>query len=83
MKTYSPTEFKLLKMIPKDGKRTTTEKLMHRFYYGRVTPRHGRVYIANSMRSLIDQVIANKETFRIKRTPKGGQRKIEYWYVKN
>lgn len=78
-KTFSPTEEKLLRIFPRDGQRVTTEKLTKIYYRGKEIPRYGQIYIANTMRGLVSRVNPRRDGFKIKRTPKSGPRKIQFW----
>lgn len=78
---YSPTEAALLKLLPANGDRITTKELAEKFYkkQKRDMPFHGRVYIANAMRSLAMKASKNREKFKLKRTPKAGPHEIHFW----
>jgi hypothetical protein len=74
---YSPTEERLLQLLPRSGQRVTTKTLVERYYKDRKKPFHGYVYIGNAMRSLTVKVTKNREPFKLKRTK--GERPIQYW----
>ena len=74
---YSPTEERLLQLLPRGGQPVTTRTLVDRFYKDRKKPFHGYVYIGNAMRTLTRKVSRNREPFKLKRTK--GERPIQYW----
>ena len=78
---YSPTESALLEILPSNGDRITVKELAEKYYKKkkRAMPFHGRIFIANSVRSLSEKVKRNREKFRVKRTPKIGPHGIEVW----
>lgn len=76
---YSPTEERLLKLIPRFGEKITTKALAKRFYRNREMPEHGQIYIANAMRSLGRKLVRNREKFKLMRTPQSGPREIQFW----
>jgi hypothetical protein len=73
---YSPTEERLLELLPRDGKHITTKQLTAKFYKGRIAPYHAQVYVGNAMRTLIDKTTKNREKFKLKRQ---GTREIQFW----
>ena len=76
---YSPTEARLLKLLPHNGQRITTKQLTAKFYRNRDMPVHGQIYIANSLRMLANKIAQNREKFKLKRTPKIGPHDVEFW----
>jgi hypothetical protein len=76
---YNRTEERLLKIIPQDGQRITTDALTKKFYQlgRRDVPKNGQQMIANAMRSLADKVKKNREAFKLKRTAE--QRPTQFW----
>jgi hypothetical protein len=63
---YSPTEARLLDLIPDNGKTVTIRELIERFYKDQPVPHSAEVYIRASMNRLIVKVRANREKFKIK-----------------
>jgi hypothetical protein len=74
---YSPTEEELLKMLPTGGdKRISSNKLAERYYANRkkVMPRHGRIYINSSMRTLMEKARTNRVKIR-----RSDHKPYEFW----
>lgn len=78
---YSPTETALLELLPSNGDRISIKDLAEKFYKKKkqAMPYHGRIHIANSLRSLSEKAKRNREKFKIKRTQKIGPHSIEVW----
>jgi hypothetical protein len=74
---YSPTEERLLELIPRDGQQVDTHVLVDQFYKNRKKPFHAYVYIGNAMRTLVKKVNRNRESFKLKRTK--NERPVQYW----
>jgi hypothetical protein len=75
---YSPREKALFKGLPKDGKHTTTQKLV-KAVYKNSPPFHARTAVLVILRRLINKIEFNKEPFRIARTDGYGSKPIEVW----
>ena len=75
---YSPKEKALFKGLPKDGKHTTTQKLVKAVYKDN-PPFHARTAVLVILRRLIDKVNFNNEPFQIMRTDSSGSLPIEVW----
>lgn len=73
---YSPTEARLLDLIPDKGKAVTIRELIDLFYKGQEAPYSAEVYIRASMRNLIAKVKANREKFKIRQSD---TRPTTYW----
>ena len=58
---YSPTEERLLKMLPHPPNRITVNELTKLYYkkLGKAMPFHGRIYISSSMRRLMAKAKVN------------------------
>ena len=75
--TYSPTETKLLKMIPHGpNKSIDSVALANALYKGLDMPFYGKVYVNTTMRHLIEKVKANREPFKVMSSK---TRPIEFW----
>lgn len=79
---YSPTEKRLLELLPANGRRVSTRQLADQLYKDTVQPWHAGIIVGTGMRSLIRKVTHNREPFRIKKTPRDGPNPIEFWREK-
>lgn len=52
MNNLSPSEERLLGLLPRDGQRVTTKDLLKKFYRGRVVPENGQIVISGIVRKL-------------------------------
>lgn len=78
---YSKKEQTLFKLLPQDGKRITSVKLLKglaRKANGSL-PFHARTSLVGAMRSLIEKVDRNREPFRVKKSDRAGPNPIEFW----
>lgn len=81
--SYSPSEVSLLKLLPDDGRRVSSEELTRHHYRGeRSRPFHARKAVVAVMSSLIVKVKQNREPFIIKRTDRSGPHPIQFWKEK-
>lgn len=76
MPDYTSKEERLLKLIPRNGERISTDVLTKKFYQ-RDIPANGQQMVTNCMRSLVNKVKKNREGFKIKRTD--WERPIQFW----
>ncbi len=76
---YSSSEERIFALLPLNGKSIDTSELTRRFYRGKRIPMNGRVIVTGTLRKLIEKARANKEPFKIVRTPRAGPRPIEVW----
>lgn len=79
-KPYSKTERALFKMIPKDGDKISSAKMVAMKKriddWGVTFPRNN---VTVTMRSLMAKVRHNKEGFVIRQSPRRGPHPVEYW----
>jgi hypothetical protein len=79
---YSPSEQKLLNLIPLDGKRITTKELIARRYRGESLPFNAATITTGTLNSLIRKADHNRETFRVRKSGRKGPRPQEIWVEK-
>lgn len=78
---YSPTELKLLGLLPKGGGLVTSLELVESLYNGKA-PFNARQSIVGFMTSLIRKSDLNKEPYKITKTAPSGPHPTEYRKVK-
>jgi hypothetical protein len=76
---YSPSEKRLLDLIPRDGKRITTEELTKKRYAGESVPFNARMIVLGALTNLIRKVEYNREDFKIVKGIRKGPAPIEVW----
>jgi hypothetical protein len=76
---YSPTEEKLLGLLPKGGRPISSAELVEGLYQGRLRPFYARNNVVGAMTSLIEKVAINKESFNIQKSKQNGSNLMEYW----
>ena len=78
---YSKKERKLFSLLPQDGSRVDTHKLLKglaRKANG-IVPFHARTSLVGAMRSLIEKVDLNKEKFKVCKSERSGPNPSEFW----
>jgi hypothetical protein len=79
---YSARERSVFKLLPKDGKRITTNQLVKLYYKNDSRQLNANANIVGVIRSLIRKVDVNKEPFRIQKSARAGPHPLEYWLEK-
>jgi hypothetical protein len=79
---YSPAEERLLKLIPRNGRRITTDKLTAMQYQHRQKPFNADAIVRATLRSLMKKVEFNQERYRIVKGPQRGPHTSEIWSEK-
>ena len=76
---YNRTEERLLKIIPQNGQRITTDVITQKFYRlgKRDVPANGQQRVANAMRALATKIKKRREKFKLMRTDI--ERPIQFW----
>lgn len=74
---YSPAELKLLTLIKQSSGPVSSEELAKQ-HYGKYAPYHARKAVVSFMDSLIKKAKANREPFKIVKSPRNGPHPIEY-----
>lgn len=75
---FSPSEERILSLLPQGGERITTEALA-RLYYGRAIPFNGRIIVAGLVRNLERKTTLMKDPTRVRRTRRAGPHPIQVW----
>jgi hypothetical protein len=76
----SPSEERLLGLLPRDGQRVSTKDLLKKFYRGRVVPQHGQIVISGLVRSLVQKTRTSE--VRVCRSRRAGPRPVKVWTEK-
>ena len=79
---YSPTEEKLLGLLPPRGGPITSEELAEKLYPPGEAPFNARASVRAMMKNLIRKVEHNKEDFRIAQADRSGPNPMSYWKEK-
>ena len=77
----SPSELRLLILIPEDGARVTTAVLLRK-YFGDHIPYHGRTIITGLIRGLVKKTELLDGAFRVFASERAGPKPIEVWVEK-
>lgn len=78
---YSPAERALFELLPVKPKRISSTELVTQ-RYGSEVPFHAQSIIRSTMDSLIRKIEANREPFRVLKTPRAGPKPTEFWLEK-
>lgn len=76
-RNLSPGEMRLLRLLPTNGKKVTTDKLVERFYRDKEMPEYGRLVIGGLIRSLVKKT--QMASLKVRKTDRRGPRPIEVW----
>jgi hypothetical protein len=77
---FSPSETKLLTLLPQDGTKINTLELTKKFYSDRKTlPEYARIAIGGLIRALVDKTYDFKRGFRVMRSERQGPKPILIW----
>jgi hypothetical protein len=77
---FSPSEIKLLTLLPQDGTKINTLELTKKFYSDRKTlPEYARIAIGGLIRALVDKTYDFKRGFRVMRSERQGPKPILIW----
>jgi hypothetical protein len=77
---YSKSEKQLFKLLPKNGNRISSERLVElKTKIDSWSVVHPRNNITVTMRNLMEKVKDNREGFEIKQSKRRGPHSIEYW----
>lgn len=80
MMKYSPSEQRMLKLLPRNGRKLTSVELVEKFYNGSgEAPYHARNIVITVLRSLRRKTAHNKEEFRVASTPRSGPIPMSFW----
>jgi type IV secretory pathway protease TraF len=80
IRTYSPNETALIKILSnRKGKPITTKDIVVIHYAKRTEPEFARQGVVTVLNSLIKKVKKNKEDFVIKKTERSGPYPNQYW----
>jgi hypothetical protein len=80
---YSVRERNVFKLLPKDGKRISTEQLAKKYYKrNHGSQMHANANIIGIMRSLIRKIEVNKAPVRIMKSARAGPYPVEFWLEK-
>ena len=79
---YSPAEERLLKCIPSNGKRITTDQLTTLQYLHRQKPFNAESIVRATLRTLMSKVDYNQERYRIVKGPRRGPHPSQIWTEK-
>lgn len=77
--SYSPTEERLLGLLPARGKPITSEELAEQLYEPGTAPFNARASVAAMMRTLMRKVEHNEEPFRVMQADRSGPVPMSYW----
>jgi hypothetical protein len=81
---FSPSELRLMALLPDNGDTITTSEL-NKLFYGSAPPKMARQAITFFMRSLADKAEYNREKFVVCRTERKGQHAGPHesaWWIK-
>jgi len=76
---YSPSEEKILKLIPKNGSRVSSEELLKLFYGRKQRPFFARNVIIGTLRSLARKMEKNHDPYRLHKSERKGPKPIDFW----
>lgn len=80
---YSPRELEIFELLPKNGSHINSSDIVKEYWKGKTNiPRHSRIVVMDGLRSLIDKVNDNKESFVVKKGPRRGPHGITAWIEK-
>lgn len=80
---YSPRELEIFRLLPKDSSHINSSDLVMKYWKGKLNrPRNDRIVVMDGLRSLIEKVNDNKESFVVKKGPRRGPHGITAWVEK-
>jgi hypothetical protein len=75
---FSPSEERLLRLLPRSGRRVTTKDLVERFYKGRVVPENSQIVISGIVRKLATKTQRGGRV-RVRRSERAGPHPMQVW----
>jgi len=77
---FSPSEVRLLNLLPQDGTKIDTLELTRKFYSDReAIPVYARITIGGLIRALVDKTYDFRRGFRVMRSERQGPKPILIW----
>ena len=76
---YSPTEQRILALLPEDGTKLSSDEIIDLHYGKRKRPFNARQTVIGALRTLIRKSVKNREPFRICKSERKGPHPMKFW----
>lgn len=79
---YTNAEQRMLALLPGNGERITSDKIIKLYYRGVSRPYYARQIVIAILRGLHKKTRHNRDTFMLQKSKRQGPRPMEFWIEK-